>query len=110
MKITVGDWFKLPFLGKDVFSSLRRAGVDYEKGKGFLLNEQTDIEQAVKIIEANTGEKVELYLRCFICSREACSGCEYFELCERESVSVKCLCSEHLSFSQYSEFFKNLTF
>jgi hypothetical protein len=111
MRIVVGSWFKLQFLGKDAFSSLMRAGVKYKSGSGFMITEETDIKQAVSIIESATSEEVEVFLRCFICGREACAGCPFLENCDRTSVSTNCLCNEHSgpdSFSAYKSLFSSL--
>jgi hypothetical protein len=111
MKIVLGDWFKLPFLGKDVFQSLMRAGVKYKSGAGFMLTEETDVKMAVGIIASVTGEEAEIYLKCFICGKEACRGCPFISSCDRTSVSPACLCEDHSrldSFDVYRKYFMNL--
>ena len=91
----IGTWFKLPRLGTTVFSALMREGVKYDREAGFMLSSDSDIESAVRTIGAALSEPVELSVRCFVCLREACSGCPYFESCDRRKVSPMCLCSEH---------------
>lgn len=109
MKIVLGNWFKLPFLGKDVFSALMRAGVKYSTGSGFMITEETDVKQAVSVIASATGENVEIFLKCFVCGKEACADCPYLSLCDRTSVSVSCLCGEHSeSFASYKALFASL--
>jgi len=113
MKLVVGSWFSLPRLGTEEFRSMMKAGVRYEKGMGFMLTPGTDMREAVHLIERAIGERVELYLRCYVCLKEACGSCEYLDVCDRRSVSPMCLCMEHSSsygsFEAYvSAFEKNL--
>lgn len=107
MKILVGGWFRLPSLGRDAFSQLMKAGVEYSKEFGFRVGSQTDLESAVGLIVSVTGEEVELAVRCFVCGREACVGCEYLGVCDRRRVASPCLCGEHASapgaFEAYSK-------
>jgi hypothetical protein len=95
MKIVIGAWFKLPRLGTAVFSALMREGVKYDRQTGFMLSPETDVESAVRTIGAATSEPVELSVRCYVCLNIACSGCPYFDACDRRKVSPMCLCGEH---------------
>ncbi len=95
MKIVIGAWFKLPRLGTAVFSALMREGVKYDRTAGFMLGSDSDIEAAVRNIGAAISEPVELIVRCFVCLNPACSGCPYFDACDRRKVSSMCLCAEH---------------
>lgn len=97
MKVLVGGWFSLPRMGREVFSQLMRCGVEYDKGMGFRMSAQTDIESAVAIIGSAVGEKVDVSVRCFICGLVACPGCPYLDSCDRRRVSPLCLCHEHAS-------------
>ena len=110
MNVVVGGWFSLPRLGTDVFSSLMKAGVKYEKGKGFMFTPDTDIQRAARTIENATGEQIALEVRCYVCSAVACPGCSYQPICDRRSVSPMCLCDEHLSsddaFETYEKVFE----
>jgi len=95
MKIVFGEYFHLPRVGKDAFISLMKAGVEYEKGKGFRFVEGTDVPRAIGIIEAATGKKVELIPRCFMDGKPAgCEKCEYRYVCNRLEVSNYCLCDD----------------
>ena len=96
-KVVVGSWFDLPRLGTDVFSSLMKAGVKYERGKGFMLTQGTDLRAASHTIEAATGEAVGLSVPCAVCGAECCETCAFRAFCDRESVSPTCLCDEHAS-------------
>jgi len=96
-KLVVGSWFDLPRLGTDVFSSLMKAGVKYERGKGFMLTQGTDLRAASHTIEAATGEAVGLSVPCAVCGAECCETCVFRAFCDRRSVSPTCLCDEHAS-------------
>ena len=91
----MGGWFELPKLGKEAFLALMKTGVTYEKGMGFKLGDQTDIEAAVQVLREALADEVELSLRCFVCGIEACPACPYLEDCDRRRVSPLCLCEKH---------------
>jgi hypothetical protein len=95
LKILVGGWFTLPRVGRDVFSLLMRQGVVYDKEMGFKFDSATDLQAAVRTVSAATREEVEVTLRCFVCLKEACSGCPYLSSCDRTNVSTLCLCADH---------------
>ena len=97
MKVLLGSWFELPRLGKDAFALLMKQGVKYEKGMGFKLDHDTDIESAVRTLSSAIGEDVELTLRCLVCGVEACPDCPYADVCDRSKVSPFCLCGKHAS-------------
>ena len=68
----MNTWFKLPWLGGDVFPSLRQARVDYEKGRGFKFSSSTNVPRAVSILSDALGEEIEVEgfgkgKPCFIC-------------------------------------------
>ena len=94
-RILVGGWFDLPRLGTDVFSTLvRKQGVAYDKSTGFKFDSATDLQGAVRTLQA-AGVEVELTLRCYVCGKEACPGCPYLSSCDRAGVSTYCLCADH---------------
>jgi hypothetical protein len=97
MKLLLGAWFTLPRLGTAAFSSLMKAGVQYDRALGFKVDAATDIASAVKTLSSALGEDVELNLRCLVCGKEACPGCSYLAICDRTKVSPICLCAEHSS-------------
>ena len=53
-------WFKLPYVGGDVFRGLRASRVDYETGKGFRFTASTNLERACAIISEAIHEPVEV--------------------------------------------------
>lgn len=97
MKIVIGSWFNLPRLGTDVFSSLMKTGVKYDRGMGFMFTYETDVQGAARTIGRATDEEVELSVRCLVCLREACVSCPFQAICDRRTVSPMCLCEEHFS-------------
>jgi hypothetical protein len=109
MKIIVGQWFRLPRLGRETFALMMRQGVKYDQTNGFKIDYSTDVEAAARTIRSALAEDVELSLACSICGKEACPGCPYLPICDRKRVSSLCLCDEHSSaednYSLYTEAF-----
>ncbi|HXW37433.1 MAG TPA: hypothetical protein VEJ36_05995 [Nitrososphaerales archaeon] len=97
MKIVLGSWFSLPRLGTEAYASLIRSGAKYESGMGFMLPQDCDLSEAVRIIRKATGEGVQLAVRCVVCLKEACVSCPYDDVCDRSVVSPMCLCGVHSS-------------
>jgi hypothetical protein len=96
MKICIGEWFTLRFLGKEVFGRLMAAGVGYDPSRGFRFVESTNILAALNILSANIGEEIFLTLKCFICGKETeCETCVYGDICNRGRVSTRCFCNTH---------------
>jgi hypothetical protein len=77
-------------LGGDVFSGLKQAGVEYEKGKGFKFTQSTNIRRATTILSEALGQKVEFEgaergKPCFICGNP---------VQRKEEESERTLCDE----------------
>jgi hypothetical protein len=66
-KIALNSWFKLPWLGADVFQQLMRAGVKHDKQLGFKFTSATDKQRAISILRSALNEEVEIERVCFIC-------------------------------------------
>ncbi len=92
--IPVGDWFKLPFMGKDIFVRLtREANLGYDSDKGFLITPATNLGLATSILRTAIGEDVDYTVKCFICGSTApCNTCIYAEICDKRVVSSACVC------------------
>lgn len=92
--ISIGDWFKLPFMGKDVFVRLARdAHLRYDSRKGFLVTPATNLVSLSTILHTALGEEVNYAVKCFICGSPApCSLCIYNKICDKRVVSSACLC------------------
>ncbi len=67
MKISMNKWFRLPQLGKDVFSDLMKAKVKYDTKFGFQFTSATNVQRALSVISSALGQDVELARSCFIC-------------------------------------------
>jgi hypothetical protein len=65
----MNKWFGLPWLGNDLFSKLKRAGIAYDPKFGFKFTRETDVSRAIGIISGALGEDVEVESSCFICGR-----------------------------------------
>jgi hypothetical protein len=95
VEVVVGEWFRLPRLGSDVFMKLvRQAGLKYESGKGFLADAKTDLLAVSSILQSVLGEPIGIVLRCFVCGKSVeCPTCVYNEVCDRRRVSPACICN-----------------
>lgn len=97
IRILLGDWFRLPRVGPDVFSRLmRQARLKYDKKKGmFMVEPETNIGILTSILKEALNDEVVIELPCFVCGKSAgCGDCEYLDICDRTIVSSKCICKE----------------
>ena len=67
MKISPNKWFRLPQLGKDVFSDLMKAKVKYDTKFGFQFTSATNVPRALSVLTTALHDDVELARACFIC-------------------------------------------
>ncbi|MHB2037591.1 MAG: hypothetical protein ACYCPW_12755 [Nitrososphaerales archaeon] len=67
MRIALNKWFRLPQLGKDVFSDLMKAKVKYDTKFGFQFTSATNVTRALAVLSNALGDEVELSRACFIC-------------------------------------------
>jgi len=106
IKVSPGQGFKLPFLGKDAFKLLSQSGLYYNRKKRlFYVREGADLG-AVNALLATRGIRISLLKRCSICGRGLdCDECEFSDSCERKQdycVCDKCLAKPEV-FDLYSE-------
>lgn len=93
MNIPIGEWFRLPFMGKDVFIRLRAADLKYDSKKGFMVTSATKMDAMSSILRDALSEDVEFSLKCFVCGTSApCNTCIYNHVCDRSIVSSACIC------------------
>ena len=115
MKIPIGEHFKLPLLGKDVFIKLsREVGLKYDSKQGFMITPKTRLDLLVSVLQAALKEEVSYVLKCFICgTKTPCETCIYNSICDRKSVSPACICDsckeKDDAFELYSEKFLELS-
>lgn len=102
MKIIPNKWFRLPQLGKDVFSDLMKAKVKYDTKFGFQFTASTNVPRALSIISTALGEEVELARACFICDNPLNE-----ETAPDSTICSSCLASED-SFDLYKLKFAKL--
>ena len=67
MKIVMNSWFRLPFVGKDVYADLMKAKVKRDTRLGFRFTSETNVSRALTILSNALDEPVELAKACFIC-------------------------------------------
>jgi hypothetical protein len=85
LNISQDKWFRLPQLGRDVFSDLMKSKVKYDTKLGFQFTSQTNIPRAITILSTALGEEIQLARACFICGNPMedapqdatiCKGCQ----------------------------------
>jgi len=115
MKISIGEHFKLPFIGKDVFIKLtREIGLKYDSKEGFMITPKTRLGLLVPLLREVFNDDLSFVLKCFICGiTTPCETCVYNAICDRKSVSPACICDSCMSkkdaFPLYSEKFMEVS-
>ena len=99
MRISIGEHFKLPFMGKDVFIKLtREIGLKYDSKEGFMITPKTRVDLLVPLLREFLKEDFSFVLTCFICGKTTpCETCVYNNICDRKSVSPACICDSCMS-------------
>ncbi|MEM3386796.1 MAG: hypothetical protein QXN08_03895 [Nitrososphaerales archaeon] len=100
MEILLGEPFRLPRLGEDVFRRLMRdVRLEYDRQKRvFRTTTQTDLYQLSTLLSEVLKEPIIYTVKCFICGSDAgCTSCEYSNICDRLLVSQNCLCKNCLN-------------
>lgn len=67
LKIALNKWFRLPQLGREVFSDLLKSRVKYDSKFGFQFTQATNISRAIAILSSALDEDIEFSKNCFIC-------------------------------------------
>lgn len=85
--------FRLPYMGKDLFKALMRAGLKYDrKGGGFYIDGDTDTTRLAKILREKLDLELEILKDCAICGSEIdCEACGFNEHCLRGGDTCICL-------------------
>jgi hypothetical protein len=115
MKIPIGEHFKLPLLGKDVFIKLsREVGLKYDSKQGFIVTPKTRLDLLVSVLQEALEEEVSFLLKCFTCgAKTPCETCIYNTICDRKSVSPACICDsckeKNNALALYSEKFLEIS-
>lgn len=98
MELAVGEWFRLPRLGKDAFISIMKAGAKYQKNFGFRVSEDADLAAVASILARVLGEEVTFVAKCYLCDEAIhCSSCAYYQGCDLTRVSPSCVCHKCMS-------------
>jgi len=96
--VAIGEWFKLPRLGREFFISLMKAGLMYDKSKGFKAEANTDLIKISSILKRALGEDFEFVPKCFTCNSIIdCYSCAYYLICDVKSLTPNCLCDNCMS-------------
>jgi hypothetical protein len=92
MKALNKQGFKLPYIGTDGFKELRRAGVNYERGR-FSIGELNNVENVKLLLSEILGEEIAFTQTCLICGKEfLCSECKYYDSCPSRDLPFHCIC------------------
>lgn len=100
MEILLGEPFRLPRLGDEVFRRLMRdVRLDYDRQQRvFRTTSQTDLYQLATLLSEVLKEPIVYTVKCFICGSDAgCVSCEYSSICDRLLSSQSCICKTCLS-------------
>jgi hypothetical protein len=100
LEIVLGEPFRLPQVGKDVFRRLMQdVRLEYDRQRRvFRTTPQTDLYQLATLLSQTLNEPITYAVKCFICGSNAgCSTCEYSNSCNRLLVSQNCICKSCLS-------------
>jgi len=96
--IKVGEWFNLPRLGRDKFISLMKAGLIYDKTKGFKAEANSDLATITSILKTVLNKDFEFIPKCFICnSNVECYICAYYNICDTKIIKPNCICAKCIS-------------
>jgi hypothetical protein len=104
IRVSVGQPFSLPRLGKELFKELMRYRLRYERGS-FYVDEKTFIKGvndvlarvglAIEVVEAAETGLRDAPKECFICGVQVlCHECEFEGTC-RGRETTYCLCERH---------------
>ncbi|MCP8314537.1 MAG: hypothetical protein H3Z53_09235 [archaeon] len=94
-RVAINEWFKLPRLGREFFISLMKAGLIYDKSKGFKAESNSDLATISSILKRALGEDFGFAPKCFICnSILECYSCAYYLICDVKSLTPNCLCDK----------------
>ncbi len=91
-RIRLFQRFTLPYLQREVFSSLMRAGLRYDRsGRAFYADLGTELSRVNDVLRRRVGETLELPIVCVLCGGEIdCSLCSFFGDCRRENLTCFC--------------------
>lgn len=81
LRITMNKWFRLPQLGRDVFSDLMNAKVKYDAKYGFQFTSATNSQRAISVLSSALEEEVHITRTCFICDRTMDESIEEATIC-----------------------------
>ncbi|MFQ5950619.1 MAG: hypothetical protein ACE5KH_00870 [Candidatus Geothermarchaeales archaeon] len=91
-RIRLFQRFTLPYLQREAFSSVMRAGLKYDRsGRVFYVDLETDLTRVNDVLRRRVGETLELPIMCLACGGEIdCSLCPFFGDCRRENPTCFC--------------------
>ena len=88
------DEIKLPFMGKDKFIALMRAGLGYNRQtRLFYVEDSERIEQVKGVLSEILKDEVTFAQKCFLCNATfTCNECDYAEVCRSRDLPSYCIC------------------
>ncbi|MCP8303876.1 MAG: hypothetical protein H3Z50_00150 [archaeon] len=82
-------------MGRDRFISLMKAGLIYDRSKGFKAEADADLATIASILKTALGGDFEFVPKCFVCNSSVeCYLCAYCHICDVKSSTPNCLCDK----------------
>lgn len=90
--------FKLPFMGKEKFIELMKAGLRYDgQTKTFHIENLEYLEKLKSLLSEQLKDEITFAQICFLCnSIHQCNICEYQNICRSRDVPTYCICGKCL--------------
>ncbi|NIM46308.1 MAG: hypothetical protein GTO54_11940 [Nitrososphaeria archaeon] len=107
LKVKMLERFKLPYMGREVFRTLMRTGLKYDKkASSFYIDHNTNTAVLEKLFDERFGWKLQILKVCTICGTSVdCGKCMFYADCPKKGntcLCTKCYGSEKL-FEDYVE-------
>ncbi len=82
-------------MGRDRFISLMKAGLIYDRSKGFKAEADSNLVIITSILKTALDEDFEFVPKCFVCNSSVeCYLCAYCHICDVKSSTPDCLCNK----------------
>lgn len=94
MKVIATEGFKLPFVGKEKFLELMKAGIGYDReNRSFFLKDLENIDMVKGLLRSIIKDDIVFTQRCFICKTPfTCKSCSYEKGCCTSDLPLYCIC------------------
>lgn len=90
INITLGEWFSLPPIEKNIFNILKSLNVKYNQKNGFLVTEKTNIKKLNIMLENSLNQKITFFFKCFICNSNSELNSKFYSVLKTYSTNNIC--------------------